>query len=45
MAEGKIRDKNHIIEAKSLLFLQNLFPNEWVQRKMDPDYEIGRAHV
>lgn len=40
MAEGKIRDKNHIIEAKSLLFLQNLFPNEWVQRKMDPDYGI-----
>ena len=40
MAEGKIRDKNHIIETRSLLFLQNLLPDEWVQRKMDPDYGI-----
>lgn len=40
MAEGKIRDNNHIIEAKSLLFLQSLFPIEWVQRKMEPDYGI-----
>lgn len=40
MAEGKIRDNNHIIEAKSLIFLQNLFPPEWVQRKMEPDYGI-----
>ena len=40
MAEGKIRDKNHIIETRSLLFLQNLLPDEWVQRKMEPDYGI-----
>lgn len=40
MAEGKIRDNNHIIEEKSLLFLKNLFPIEWVHRKMDPDYGI-----
>ena len=40
MAEGKIRDNNHIVEAKSLLFLQTLFPIEWVQRKIEPDYGI-----
>lgn len=40
MAEGKIRDNNHIIEEKSLLFLKTLFPIEWVQRKMEPDYGI-----
>lgn len=40
MANGKIRDHTHIIEAKSLRFLQNLFPDEWVQRKLDPDYGI-----
>ena len=40
MAGGKIRDSKHIIEAKSLLFLQTLFPVEWVQRKMEPDYGI-----
>ena len=40
MAEGKIRDSNHIIEEKSLLFLKNLCPIEWVHRKMDPDYGI-----
>lgn len=40
MADGKIRDNNHIIEAKSLLFLQSIFPVEWVQRKMEPDYGI-----
>lgn len=40
VADGKIRDKNHIIEARSLLFLQNLLPDEWVQRKMEPDYGI-----
>ena len=40
MAEGKIRNRTHIIEAKSLRFLQNLFPSEWVQRKMEPDYGI-----
>ena len=40
MAEGKIRDNNHIIEEKSLLFLKTLFPIEWVHRKMEPDYGI-----
>jgi hypothetical protein len=40
MAEGKIRDKNHIIEEKSMLFLNTLFPVEWVHRKMEPDYGI-----
>lgn len=40
MAEGKIRDNNHIIEEKSLLLLKNVFPIEWVQRKMEPDYGI-----
>ena len=40
MANGKIRDKNHIIETRSLLFLQNLLPDEWVQRKIESDYGI-----
>ena len=40
LAEGKIRDTNHIVEAKSLLFLQSVLPIEWVQRKMEPDYGI-----
>lgn len=40
MADGKIRDGNHIIEAMSLYYLQTLFPVEWVQRKMEPDYGI-----
>ena len=40
MADGKIRDEKHIIEAKSLLFLQSVLPVEWVQRKMEPDYGI-----
>ena len=40
MAEGKIRNTNHIIEEKSLRFLQTVFPIEWVQRKMEPDYGI-----
>lgn len=40
MADGKIRNNTHITEAKSLLFLQTVFPVEWVQRKMDPDYGI-----
>ena len=37
---GKIRDNNHISEAKALAYLQALFPFEWVQRKMEPDYGI-----
>ena len=40
MANGKIRDKNHIVEEKSLNFLKNLFPLEWVHHKMEPDYGI-----
>lgn len=40
MAEGKIRSNTHIIEAKSLLCLQTVFPIDWVQRKMEPDYGI-----
>lgn len=40
LAEGKIRDNNHIIEERSLRFLQTVFPIEWVQRKMEPDYGI-----
>ncbi len=40
MANGKIMHPNHILEAKSLLFLQNIFPIQWVQRKMERDYGI-----
>lgn len=40
MADGKIRHKNHIIEDKTYRFLQDLFPAEWVQRKLTPDYGI-----
>ena len=40
MADGKIRHKNHIIEDKTYRFLQDLFPDEWVQRKLTPDYGI-----
>lgn len=40
MADGKIRDHNHIIEEQSLLFLKAIFPIEWVHRKMEPDYGI-----
>lgn len=40
LADGKIRSKTHIIEAKSLLCLQTVFPVDWVQRKMEPDYGI-----
>ncbi len=40
VVKGKIRDNNHITEAKSLLFLQTVFPIEWVQRKAEPDYGI-----
>ncbi len=40
MANGKIRDNNHIVEEKSLNFLKNLFPFEWVHHKIEPDYGI-----
>lgn len=40
MANGKIMDRNHITEEKSLRFLQDLFPVEWIPRKMVPDYGI-----
>lgn len=40
MASGKIRHSNHITDERALRYLKNLFPVEWVQREMTPDYGI-----
>lgn len=34
------RNRQHIIEDESEIFLRTLFPTEWVLRKLSPDYGI-----
>lgn len=40
MINGKIRHPNHIIDQKACRFLQEIFPSEWVQRSITPDYGL-----
>ena len=40
MPDGKVRHPNHIIDQQACRFLQGVFPVEWVQRTMSPDYGI-----
>lgn len=40
MENGKIRHSNHMIDARAIQFLQNIFPVEWVARTIQPDYGI-----
>lgn len=40
MANGKIRNSNHITDSRATRFLRGAFPCEWVPREMSPDYGI-----
>lgn len=40
MPDGKVRHQNHIIDQQACRFLQTVFPMEWVQRTLSPDYGI-----
>ncbi len=41
MANGKIRSENHILGEQAVKHLQNnVFPDEWIVRQMNPDYGI-----
>lgn len=40
MPNGKIRHSNHLIDQQACRHLQNIFPPEWVQRTINPDYGL-----
>ena len=40
MQNGKIMHRNHIVDLHACRYLQSIFPTEWIQRTITPDYGL-----
>ena len=40
MQNGKIMHHNHIVDLQACRHLQSIFPTEWIQRTITPDYGL-----